>query len=267
MHNETVTTGRIPPSRLAAILRGGWQLVTLSAWRMVRSRQTWVNALLLAFALLAAMAWATRGERTAAQFIQQLFLPLFVSFFLPIFSLCYASASVAGERQDQTLVYLLATPLPRCVIYAAKFVAALLLVSAWNLAGFAALARLAGAAGWESFRHLWPAVALSSLAYTCLFHLFSVTLQRATIVSLGYALILETFLGNMPGIIKRLAISYYTQCLVFDAGASLGLAPVGGRDPALFLPIAGDTAALVLVSVSAALFAAGWWSFCRREYA
>jgi ABC-2 type transport system permease protein len=253
-------------SRVLMILRGGLQLTALSAWRMLRSRQTLVNALLLAFALLAATAWSMRHERTAAQFVQEVFLPLYVSFFLPIFSLCYASGGVAGERQEQTLVYVLATPLPRSVIYLAKFAAALLLVSAWNLAGFAALGRLGGPAGWESFQRFWPAVAWSSLAYTCLFHLFSVLLQRATIVSLGYALILETFLGNMPGIIKRVAISYYTQCLVFDAGQELGLGPAGSRDPALFLPITGDVARLVLVCASSVLFAIGWWVFCRSEY-
>ena len=37
-------------------------------------------------------------------------------------------------------------------------------------------------------------------------------------------------------------------------------------DPALFLPISGDSAQFVLVSVSAALFIAGLWAFCRREY-
>lgn len=253
-------------SRSLTILRGGVHMAVLSVWRMLRSRQTLVNALLLAFALLAATAWSLHHQRTAAQFVQEIFLPLYVSFFLPIFSLCYASAGVAGERQEQTLVYLLATPVPRSVIYLAKFAAALLLVSAWNLAGFAALGRLAGPAGWESFQRFWPAIAWSSLAYTCLFHLFSVLWQRATIISLGYALILETFLGNMPGIIKRVAISYYTQCLVFDGGKSLGLGPAGDRDPALFLPIAGDTAQLVLACVSGALFAAGWWAFCRNEY-
>lgn len=254
-------------SRFLTIVRGGVQLAALSAWRMLRSRQTWINGLLLAFALVAATAWSLRHERTAAQFVQDIFLPLYVSFFLPIFSLCYASAGVAGERQEQTLVYLLATPLPRSVIYLAKFAAALLLVSVWNLAGFAALGRLAGSAGWESFVRLWPAVAWSSLAYTCLFHLFSVLWQRATIISLGYALFLETFLGNMPGIIKRVAISYYTQCLVFDGGQSLGLGPTGERDPALFLPISGDAAQLVLLCSSAVLFVAGWWAFCRNEYA
>jgi len=255
-----------PPSSLLTTLRGGCHLAALSARRMLLSRQTLVNALLLAFALLAATAWSVRHERTAAQFVQEIFLPLYVSFFLPIFSLCYASAGVAGERQDQTLVYLLATPLPRPVIYVAKYLAALVLVSAWNLAGFAALGRLGGAAGWESFQRFWPAVALSSLAYTSLFHLFSVLLHRATIVSLGYALILEAFLGNMPGIIKRLAISYYTQCLVFDAGKSLGLGPAGDRTPALFLPISGDLAQTVLLCVSGTLFLVGLWVFCRREY-
>jgi ABC-type transport system involved in multi-copper enzyme maturation permease subunit len=233
---------------------------------MLRSRQTLVNALLLVFALLAAVAWSMRHERSAAQFVSDVFLPIYVSFLLPLFSLCYASHGLAGERHEQTLVYLLATPLPRPVIYVAKWGAAWLLVTAWNLIGLVALGRAVGPVAWNAVQLFWPAVLWSSLAYTCLFHLFSVLLRRATVVSLVYALFLETFLGNMPGIIKRVAVSYYTQCLVFAEGEDLGLGPAGGRDPALFLPISGDTAYLVLCAASAGLFLIGLWAFCRREY-
>ena len=235
-------------------------------WRMLRSRQTWINALLLVLVLLAATAWSQHHARTAAHFVREVFLPIYVSFLLPIFSLCYASHAVAGERQEQTLGYLLATPLTRPVIYLAKWSAALALVLVWNLGGAAALGRIAGPAGWTCFVRFWPAVLWSSVAYGCLFHLFSVLFRRATVVSLVYALFLETFLGNVPGVIKRVAISYYTQCLVIAGGQDLGLGPAAGRDPALFVPLAGDTAQLVLWCVSGALFAAGMWVFCRRVY-
>jgi ABC-type transport system involved in multi-copper enzyme maturation permease subunit len=248
-------------------LRGGCYLAGLSAWRMFRSRQTVVNALLLLFALLAAYAWSLQTTTSTAQFVQEILLPIYISFLLPIFSLCYASVGVAGERQEGTLVYLLSTPLRRVTIYVAKFSAGLTLVLAWNLAGLAAVGRIAGPAGWDSFVRFWPVILLSSLAYTSLFHLFSVSLGRATIVSVGYALFLETFLGNMPGIVKRVAITFYTQCLVFDLGADLGLGPAGGRNPALFLPLSGSVAQTTLVTLAVVLFCAGLLVFSRREYA
>jgi ABC-type transport system involved in multi-copper enzyme maturation permease subunit len=253
-------------SQLGRRVRAACCLAGLSAWRVLRSRQTVVNLLLLTLALMSAGAWSLREDGTTAEFVRQVFLPVYVSFLLPIFSLCYASPGIAGERQDQTLTYLLATPLPRPVIFVAKFVAALALVLAWNVMGLAAMGRLAGPAGWEAFRQFWPVVLWSSLAYTSLFHLFSVLFRRATIISLGYALFLETFLGNVPGIAKRVAISFYTQCMVFDIGEDLAVGPAGGRNPALFLPISGDAAQLVLWTLAATLFIAGLWAFCRQEY-
>ncbi len=247
--------------------RGGVYLAGLSAWRMVRSRQTVVNALLLVFALIAAYAWSLHESKSTERFVKEIVLPIYISFLLPVFSLCYASAGIASERQERTLVYLLSTPLSRFTIYVAKFVAALLLTLSWNVAGLGVISRVAGPTGWEAFVRFWPVVMWSSLAYTSLFHLFSATLRRATIVSVGYALFLETFLGNMPGIVKRVAISFYAQCLVFDMGADLGLGPAGGNNPALFLPVSGDAARLTLWIVTVLLFLAGLVVFCRREYA
>jgi ABC-type transport system involved in multi-copper enzyme maturation permease subunit len=256
----------LTPKTLSDQMRGGIYLAGLSAWRMIRSRQTIINVLLLTMALLAAYAWSLHANKTSERFVREVVLPIYVSFLLPVFSLCYASVGIASDRQEQTLVYLLATPLSRVTIYVAKFVAALALVLVWNLAGFAAMGRIAGPAGWEACRLLWPAVFWASLAYTCLFHLFSVSLRRATVISVGYALFLETFLGNMPGIVKRVAISFYTQCLVFDMGLDIGLGPAGGHNPALFLPVTGEVARAVLWTLAVVLFLIGLVVFCRREY-
>ena len=256
----------LTPRTLSDQTRGCIYLAGLSAWRMIRSRQTIINALLLTMALIAAYAWSLHETKTSERFVREVVLPIYVSFLLPVFSLCYASVGIASERQERTLVYLLATPLSRVTIYVAKFVAALALVLVWNLAGFAAMGRIAGSSGWEACTLLWPAVFWASLAYTCLFHLFSVSLRRATVISVGYALFLETFLGNMPGIVKRVAISFYTQCLVFDMGKDIGLGPAGGHNPALFLPVSGEVARAVLWILAVALFLMGLVIFCRREY-
>jgi ABC-type transport system involved in multi-copper enzyme maturation permease subunit len=234
--------------------------------RLFRSRQTVVSLLLLGFAVLVVIAWSLRRERTAVEFVEQILLPVYVSFLLPIFCLCYGVASISSDREEQTLVYLLVTPLPRPLIYFGKFSAALLLALAWTLGGMAILCAVSGSVGWEPFQRFWPAVLLATFAYVSLFHLLSAVFRRATIIALVYTLFLETVLGNMPGIVKRVAITFYTRCLIFDAGESLGVGPAGGQNPALFLPLSGQTAFVVLCVLAATFFLLGMWQFSRREY-
>jgi len=238
----------------------------LSLRRLAWSRQTMVSLLLLGLASLAVIAWSLHHDRTVEALTEQILLPLYVSFLLPIFCLCYAAAAIAGDREDQTLVFLLVTPLPRPAVYAAKYATALVLTLVWTLGAFAVLCRLAGAAGQDAFRLFWPAMLWSTLAYVGLFCLFSAAFRRATIVALTYSLFLETLLGNMPGTVKRVAVCFYTQCLIYDAGSPLGLGPAGSRNPELFLPVSGQTAWLVLCVLAVGLFFAGMWLFCRREY-
>jgi hypothetical protein len=70
----------------------------------------------------------------------------------------------------------------------------------------------------------------------------------------------------MPGIVKRVAITFYTRCVIFDAGSPLGMEPAGGQNPALYLPVSGQTACLVLWIITGILFLLGTLLFSRREY-
>lgn len=261
MAQQTTST-----SRILGQLSGGLCLAGVSWWRLLWSRQTVISFLLLTFAGLAVAAWSLHRRPGAQAFVDELLLPIYVSFLLPMFCLCYATPAVAADREDQTLVYLLATPLPRPVVFAAKYAAALALALAWTCGTWAALSWSAGPVGRELFRPFWPAVFWSTLAYVGLFLLFSVLLRRATIVGLIYALFMEAFLGNMPGVVKRLAISFYTECLILDAGSRLGLHPTAGREPALLVPVSGAVAWWVLCGLAAILFLVGAGLFSRREY-
>jgi ABC-type transport system involved in multi-copper enzyme maturation permease subunit len=252
---------------LARNARGCVVLALVSFRRLLRSRQSVVCALLLAAAGLASAAWSLRHGPGFQEFVSEVVLPVYVSFLLPMFCLCCATPSVAADREEKNLVYLLATPLPRPLICLAKYAASLTLAIAWTIATWAVLTRFAGPVGRALFRPFCPAVFWSTLAYVGLFHLFSVAIRRATMVALVYALFLETLLGNMPGIVKRVAISFYTECMILDAGARLGMHPTAGRDPALLLPISGDAAWTVLCVVGVLLLGAGVWVFSRTEYA
>jgi len=225
-----------------------------------------VSAFLLGFSVLVVVAWSLRRERTALEFVDDILLPLYVAFLLPMLCLCYGTASVSVDRDERTLVYLLLTPLPRPVIHLAKYASAMFVSLLWTLGGMLLLCRVAGDAGWEAFRLFWLAVLCSTLAYVGLFHLLGVVFRRATIIALAYAVFLETFVGNTPGIAKRVAITFYTRCLIFDAGSEIGLGPAGGQPADLFLPVSGQAAAIVLCTLAAVFLLAGTWFFTRKEY-
>ena len=63
-----------------------------------------------------------------------------------------------------------------------------------------------------------------TLAYVCLFHLFAVAFRHSTIIALVYALFMELLLGNLPGIVKRVAVNYYGRSIMYDAGGQRRLA-------------------------------------------
>ena len=245
---------------------GTVQLAWVAARRMIWSRQTMINFLLLAMAVLVCIAWSLRGEPSPVNFVNQILLPIYLAFLLPISCLCYATAGIAGDREEGTLVYLLATPLPRLAIYTAKYVAALALTLVWTQGGLALLGRAAGPPGEAVVALVWWPVLLAALAYVSLFQLFGALFRRAAVVALGYALFLEVLVGSMPGIVKRVAVSFYAQTLVFDATAGFGIGPSGPHTPAIFLPLPAATATAILATAAAGLFLLGGWTFARREY-
>lgn len=249
------------PSRFTA-----WTtLFALTLRRQFFTRQTVVMLVLLGFAVLVAYVWSIPRERTTEQLAKQIILPLYIGFLLPIICLGYAAGAIAGERSDDNLVYLLITPLPRPMSYLAKYGAVLLLTLGLTMGGLAALCTAPGKFGFEVFLIFWPAAACATTAYVGLFLLFSATFRRATFVALAYAMMIETLVGNIPGTIKRMTVSFYTKCWLFDSGAVLEIAPTGTRRE-LFIPIPGDSAQFTLVLLSATFVLVGMFLFTTKEY-
>jgi ABC-2 type transport system permease protein len=242
-------------------------LLRISLRRLFWSRQTMICLLLLCFAAVAITAWSMRRPRSAEDFVEHVFLTIYVGFLLPMFCLSFGTAGIASDVENRTLVYLLVTPLPRPLIFAAKSAASLLMSLAWTLGSLFVLCRLARAPGREAFPVVWQSILWSTFAYVALFQLISVSFRRATILALAYAVFLETFIGNMPGIVKRLTVSYYTRCMIFDGSKELGIENSGPFDPNLFLPISGESAQVVLWLITAVLWVAGLLVFSYREYA
>jgi len=188
---------------------------------------------------------------------------VFTTFLLPLWSLSFATEALGRERESRNLLWLLTRPLSRPAVYLAKFVALLPWTLALNLGGFALLCAVAGAPGRQALRVYWPAILWGTLAFSALFHLLGAWFRRAAVVGILYAFFLETVMGILPGHLKRVSISFYTQCLMFDRAHDLGVHP---ERPAFYLPVSGPTAMYVLAGLTVCLLVAGMIVFSRKEY-
>jgi ABC-2 type transport system permease protein len=186
----------------------------------------------------------------------------FSSFLLPLWTLSFATEGLGREREARNLLWVLTRPLSRPAIYLAKFAALLPWCLLLNLGGFALICLAGGRPGRLAFTVYWPAAFWGTLAYASLFHLFGALLRRPAVVALLYSFFLEAVAGNMPGQFKRLSISYYVRCLMFDRAHEFGIQP---ERPQIFAPVGGTTAWLVLAGVTVFCVAIGALLFTRNE--
>ena len=78
-----------------------------------------------------------------------------------------------------------------------------------------------------------------------------------------YSFFFETIAGNLPGHLKRLSISFYARCLMFDRAHALGMQP---ERPGIYLPMSGPAALAVLAGLTVGLLLLGMFLFARKEY-
>jgi hypothetical protein len=196
-------------------------------------------------------------------FSRTIVFSIYLSFLLPLWSLSFATEALGGDREDRSLVWLLTRPLSRPAVYLAKFVAMLPWSLGLNLGGFALLCLVAGPPGWQALQLFWPAVLWGTLAFSSLFFLMGALFRWPAIMAIVYAFFLETIMGNMPGHLKRVSISFYTRCMMFEASTDYGVQP---EKPLVYLPVDGTTAWLVLMGVTIGLLLVGMVFFSRQEF-
>ena len=196
-------------------------------------------------------------------FSEWIVFSLFTTFLLPLWSVSFATEGLGREREAQNLLWVLTRPISRPAIFLAKYVALLPWCLALNLGGFALICLFGGPHGRRALEVYWPAVFWGTLAFSALFHLMGACLRRAAVLALLYAFFLETIMGNMPGHFKRLSISFYTRCLMFDRAHEYGIHP---ERPQIFLPVDGATAWLVLAGITVVCLIVGAIVFTWNEY-
>ncbi len=255
------------------LLRACGTLMMLSFRRLLWSTST----LMVAFPLIGSGLFLLRRRYTYGDensryfdvysaftaFSEEFVLALFVSFLLPICALAYATMSIGGDREDRTLLFLLVRPLPRTLIVVSKLLATLPLVVGLVVGSFWVYCKLAGEVGAIAYPIYLPAVLYMTLAYVSLFHLFAVTFRHSTIVALAYSLFMEIFIGNMPGIVKRVTVTFFGKSMIFEMGAEHGLPE---PDPEWFVPVTAPGAGQTLVAICIGALVLTLWVFSRREY-
>jgi ABC-type transport system involved in multi-copper enzyme maturation permease subunit len=265
-HNLTFAPRDVPIPGPLATLSACWHLFRLTVRRQVISRQTVVACGLAALCLLLVYAMTLLREPSARRLAQNILMPAYIQFLMPMLGICFGASAVGGEREDGTLIYLMITPIPRPLVYLTRFLATAALVVASAGITLWTMCRVAGEPGSEALGVFLGPSLLGAAAYGSLFLLLGAVFRHGTIVSLAYWFFLEALLGNMPGIIKRVSVAFYVRSMIYERGADLEIAPRGRVNREMFLPVEADTAILVLTCAIAALLVLGVTVFTRREY-
>ncbi len=189
---------------------------------------------------------------------------------LPLAALLYASGMVQDEVEDQTLTYLLIRPMPRPGIYGVKLLATILATTALA-ALFTALAFVAIYAGSAEMSKTEIAdrtlktiavMAASLVAYCAGFGWLGLAVRRSLVIGLGYIIVFEGVVANIPFVVRNATIMYYFRVL---AERWVGVPDTEWQIDLPTAPNAWTSLAVLLgIGVIASLLAS--WLFATREF-
>ena len=175
--------------------------------------------------------------------VQQLFVPTVAA----LIALVFGVSAFGDEREDGTILYLVATPQPRFGLVVAKVAAAWTATLVLLVPSLVASAVLA-LGGQASLRLVgWPllGVLLSSLAYCAASSWLSLMTRRPIVIGIIYILLWEGSIATFAASAAKLSISAYGRAFVAHAV------------PQAAAPVAGTVASgLVLAAVVAVAVAA-----------
>jgi ABC-2 type transport system permease protein len=209
---------------------------------LLLQRRTIVLGLVAAAPVLMALVYAiarspgSHDHSFYSDLVQQLFVPTVAS----LISLVFGVSAFGDEREDGTILYLVATPQPRLELAVAKIAAAwaaalIVLVPSLVASGLLSLRGgvSAGLIGWPLL-----GVVLASLAYCAAAVLLSLYTRRPIVIGVLYILLWEGSIATFAASAAKLSISAYGRAFAAH------VLPQASR------PVAGPAvSALVLVAV------------------
>jgi ABC-2 type transport system permease protein len=226
--------------------------ITLVTLRQLLGRRRALLLLLLsAVPVLIALLYRAAGADKVDGFAGGVLEVLCLNLILPIIAVLFGTAAFGAEIEDGTIVYLMAKPVARWAIVAAKLLAAIsltVILAAGSVVISSAIAIVhLEDHGLSAMEVYTTAMVVGSICYVALFVALSLFTQRALLIGFGYVLIWEGALSNLLPGIANLSIRQYA----IGAGQMFyDLAPERARlEPEAAVPLA------VIVVVAATVLA------------
>jgi ABC-2 type transport system permease protein len=217
--------------------------------QLLGRRRTVLLLLLSAVPVLLAVVFKAANNADVPGFATGVLDAVAVTLLLPIVAVLFGTAAFGAEIEDGTILYLLAKPVSRWAIVAAKFigavgVTALLTVVSVFISGVIVLGS-AGEQGAEATRAFMAAMVVGSLCYVSVFMTLSLFTRRALLIGLVYVLVWEGALSSLLPGIANLSIRQYSLGV---ANAFWQMQPDEARlSPSTALPLAIVVIVLALV--------------------
>lgn len=219
-------------------------LSTLREFLSLRRIIVWLIAIFAVAGL--GYVWMQLSGRLGTDFGYASLMALMGFRLVALVAAVFATAVIAGEVEQKTIVYLLTRPIPRPVLLVARAAAAITTIALIGIA----LVLVAGLVNYGptalTKAMVWRdcgVVTLGAMAYGGLFLFFSMLLNRAFLFCLLFALGWESFVPQMPGDLYFASLHLHMTALTLHPGATQP-SSVGG--------IAGTGAAAMTISPTVA---------------
>lgn len=185
---------------------------------------------------------------------------LFLNFLLPFWTLSFATEGIGGDRENQSLIWQLLRPIPVWSIYFARWLGQLPWSVGMVMLGLFMSCQIAGPPGRDVWDMVWPMGLCGALVYSSLFFWMGAVLRRPIIIGMAYVFFLEIFLGSMPGLLKRLSLSFYLRCMVMEPVRKKG---IEWDTETMWMPVNAGDAQTVLLCATLVFLILGAWHFSR----
>ena len=185
---------------------------------------------------------------------------LFLNFLLPFWTLSFATEGIGGDRENQSLIWQLLRPIPVWAIYLARWLGQLPWSVGMVMLGLFLSCQIAGKPGQEVWNMIWPMGLCGALVYSSLFFWMGAVLRRPIVIGMAYVFFLEVFLGSMPGLLKRLSLSFYLRSMVMNPVRQKG---IEWDTEMMWLPVSPLEAQIVLLSATLVFLVLGAVHFTR----
>ena len=177
-----------------------------------------VALLCMLLVLFAGIHVINNGDVESIEFVYEVILEgILFPALLPITVLILATGALGNEVEDRTLPYLTLKPLSRLRIVVEKWLGCLF-VGIPVIGGILAISlvvALRGESG-DHARTIWAAVAATAIgiaAYSSIFILISLVIQRALLFGMIYTFVLESTLGRFLTGFRVVSIRHYVESI------------------------------------------------------